>query len=328
MNPVLRPRHCVLALALTTLVLAFGPTAAPAAQPKILVRGNGVAVTQEQLDEAYLNLVATLAAQGRPTPDTLQATLERQLLEKLALTQLLLKRATPEERQRGIEKANKLLAEQKARARSEARFEAQILAAGLSPEKFTEQLQERAICEEVLDRDLDSTLGITPEKVRDFYDQHPADFRRSERVRLRQVVITLRGVKSPAEQADRKALAQRLHDRAAKGEDLEKLARDYSDDPDGRDRGGEYIFPVGQMVPELELAVRLAPTNRVADLVTTPYGFHIFRIEERMPAEPVPFEEVKDPIRVRLELEAKQEALPKYQERLFQEAKVEFVTPP
>lgn len=314
-------------LLLVAVTLTPGSRAWGAAPP--LVKGKGVAVTQEHLDEAFINLSATMATQGRAIPEKERATVERQLMEKLALTQLLLQRATAEDRQKATNKVGRLLDEQRAKARSPARFDAQIRAAGLSPENFQKQLEERAICEEVLDRELRPTLGITPEKVRAFYDEHPEQFRQPERVRLRQVVLTFRqGTESqPAEaaKAQKLNLARRLLDRARKGEDLAALAREYSDDPVGRDRGGEYLFPVDRMVPELELAVRTAPMKQLLDLVTTPFGYHIVEVLEKLPGERVPFDEVADRIRVGLELEATQKALPGYQEKLFQEAKVEFL---
>ena len=305
---------------------------AAAADTDILARGEGVVVRQEQLDEAFINLRATLAAQGRNINEKQRPVLERQLLEKLVLTRLLLNKAGDADRQSASSKVAKLIDEQKSRARSEARFHAQIRAAGLSPETFESQLLERAICEEVLDRELRPQLGVTPEKVRSFYDQNPAEFRRPERVRLQQVVLSAKTASGadlpPAEKAEKRQLAERLLERVRKGEDLGTIASEFSDDPGGRDRKGEYVFPVGRMVQELEVAVLALNTNQVSDIVATPYGFHIVKLLERLPGELAPFDSVSEQIRTRLELEATQALLPKYQQKLFEDSKVEFVTSP
>jgi parvulin-like peptidyl-prolyl isomerase len=302
-----------------------------AGDPIILARGKGVSVTQAQLDEAFVNLRATLAAQGRGIAEAQRATIERQLVEKLALTQLLMARATEADRKKAEEKVVRLIAEQKEKAETQARFDAQVRAAGLNPATFEAQLRERAICEEVLERELAFQLGITPEKVRSYYDQNPGPFRQPERVRLQQIVLSTRHASgaplNDVDKAEKRHLAERLLERLRKGEDIGALAREFSDDPTGRDRNGEYLFPIGRIVPELEVVVVSMPTNKISDIITTPYGFHLVKVLERLPGELVPFDTVSDRIRSRLELEATQNALPDYQQKLFEEAGVEFLLP-
>lgn len=319
---------CVVAV-LVGLSSAFPLRAADA---DVIAKGEGVQVTREQLDEAFINLRAAMAAQGRKIAEAQRPALERQLLEKLVMTQLLLKKATEADRETASNKVAKLVDEQRARARSEARFEAQIRAAGMAPETFHRQLLERGICEEVLDRELRPQLGVSAEKVRAFYDAHPDEFRRPERVRLQQVVITARTPSGaelpPAEKAEKRQVADRLAERIRKGEDLGAIAAEFSDDPGGRDRRGEYVFPVGRMVEELEVALRTLNTNEVSGVIATPYGFHIVKLLERLPGEVAPFDSIAEPLKARLELEATQALLPQYQERLFKEARVEFLTQP
>ena len=295
----------------------------------VLAKGKGFEVTQDQLDEASINLRATLAAQGRSLAENPRVNIERELLEKLVFTQLLLGKATEDDRRQGAEKVATLLDAQKARAGSEARFAAQIRVAGISPDTFEKQLMERAVCEEVLDRELRPQLGVTPEKIRAFFDQNPSEFRQPERVHLRQIVLSTRNPSgtelSDVEKAEKEMLASKILKRLRQGEDMAALARQYSDDPIGRDRDGEYIFPVGRIVPELELVTATIPTNQLSDVVTTPSGYHLVKVLARLPAEPMAFDRVAVQIRMRLELEATQALLPGYQKRLFEEGKVEFL---
>lgn len=88
-------------------------------------------------------------------------------------------------------------------------------------------------------------------------------------------------------------MAEKLSDWLKKGEDLTALARQFSDDPGGRERGGEYVFPVNRMVPELETAIAKMPTNQVSGVIATPYALHLVKVVERLPGELTPFEEVR-----------------------------------
>lgn len=129
------------------------------------------------------------------------------------------------------------------------------------------------------------------------------------------------------ERADKKALAQRIVDRVRKGEELEALARQYSDDAPGRERGGEYIFPIGRMIPEFESAIVSLETNKVSEVIATPNALHVVKVLSRVPSEQVPFEQVEPQIRAGMELEETNKVLPDYQKRLFTEVGVVFTMP-
>lgn len=313
------------------LLLALLPFASTAADSRVLARGKGVEVTQAELDDAFVNLRGAMAAQGRSFSEQQRSVFERQLLEKLLLTKLLMSKANDADKAKAKEKVTKILAEERVRAKSDARFEAQIRAAGLSPATFEAQLLERATCEEVMDRELRPQLGVTPEKIREFYDKNAADFRQPERLRLLQVVLSLRNAGGTAltetEKIEKKNLGTQLVERARKGDDFVALIKQYSDDPAGRERGGEYVFPVGKMVPEFEVAVMGLATNQISDVISTPYAFHIVKPLERLPGEQTPFEKLSDQIKLRLELEATQAKLPEFQKQMFEAAGARFESP-
>jgi hypothetical protein len=75
--------------------------------------------------------------------------------------------------------------------------------------------------------------------------------------------------------------------KAKEGADFAKLAKDYSDDPGSKDKGGECTFPRGQMVPRFEAAAFALKTNEISDIIETPFGYHIIKCYERIPAKKV-----------------------------------------
>jgi peptidyl-prolyl cis-trans isomerase C len=66
-------------------------------------------------------------------------------------------------------------------------------------------------------------------------------------------------------------------------------------------------------------------TNQISDLVATEYGFHIIKVNEKIPANKVEYAKVEKEIKERLELMEIQKQLPDYLEKLKTEAKVEIV---
>ena len=87
---------------------------------------------------------------------------------------------------------------------------------------------------------------------------------------------------------DKRAKAEEILNRAKAGEDFAKLANEFSQDPgnkspQGEPQGGIYKdVPKGRMMPEFEAAaLALEPGQIAPNLVETPYGFHIIKLEKK-----------------------------------------------
>lgn len=84
----------------------------------------------------------------------------------------------------------------------------------------------------------------------------------------------------PAQNAAIKAEAEKLA-ASLKGASLERfgaVARERTQDPGSKDRGGDYgVFPPGQMVPEFDAGIRSVAPGAVSGVVETQFGYHIIR---------------------------------------------------
>ncbi len=86
-------------------------------------------------------------------------------------------------------------------------------------------------------------------------------------------------------EAEAQHLAEAIHARALAGEDLEDLARTYSDGPAGP-RGGQLgVYLTGTMVPDFESAVASVEVGEIAPPVRTPFGWHVPRRDRVREAE-------------------------------------------
>jgi parvulin-like peptidyl-prolyl isomerase len=159
---------------------------------------------------------------------------------------------------------------------------------------------------------------VSDADVEQYYKDHTSDF---DEVRVRHILVSTQ----PKEEADEEAAgkdakdakdkkpaekpkaltkeearkkAQDLLDRIRKGDDFAKLAKENSDDPGSKDKGGEYdFFGRGKMVPEFDKAAFALKPGEVSDLVETQFGFHIIKVEEkRASADPTADQKVHQQI--------------------------------
>ncbi len=327
---------CWIALALPI----FNLQAAPGAQKEIsakagfsnevLAKGKGCEVKRNELDEAFILLKANAAARGQKIPEGDREKIEAQLLDRLVFTQLLLAKSTEADKAKGKEVAEKIITAYKTNAPTEEAFNRQIKAVGLTPEKFHSQMVEQGICEQVLDRELKDTINITDADTKKFYEENSAGFEQPEKVRAAHILISTKDSAtnqdfSPEKKMEKKKLAEKVLQRAKKGEDFGKLAKEFSEDPGSKEAGGEYTFPRGQMVPEFEAAAFSMKTNQISELVETSFGYHIIKLNERFPPQKAEYAEVQKEIKERLQLIEIQKRLPDYLDKLKKEAGVEVL---
>jgi parvulin-like peptidyl-prolyl isomerase len=143
------------------------------------------------------------------------------------------------------------------------------------------------------DLDKNADKLVSDAEVEKYYNDHQADF---EEVRVRHILIGTQPQQPPGPDAAKKGeqpkapskeearkKAEEALAKARKGEDFTALVKQYSDDPGSKDKGGEYTFSHGQMVPEFEQAAFALKPGEISEPIETQFGYHIIKLEERHP---------------------------------------------
>jgi peptidyl-prolyl cis-trans isomerase C len=306
------------------------PSAAPLFADDSLCKGKGVDVRRSQVDESMLQFKANLTARGQVLPEDKRELVESQILDRLVVTQILLNRANEEDRVQAKELARKFVKDTKVQAGSDDAFERQLLAMGFTQRQFEDQIMDRAISEAVVDRELKDKIKITDEQAKKYYDENGKEFEQPEMVRAAHILLSTRDLLSGSDLTeDQKKQKQRqmekILERARKGEDFAALAKEFSEDPDSKDKGGEYTFPRGRMMPAFETAAFSLKTNEVSDIVITPFGFHVIKLYEKIPAQTIAYADAEKKLKDLLALKEVQKGFPDYVEKLKKEANLQYL---
>jgi len=77
-------------------------------------------------------------------------------------------------------------------------------------------------------------------------------------------------------------IAKEVQSKLNKGEDFAAIAKEYSEDPGSKDKGGLYENePAGRWVPEFKEKALSLELNKISEPVETSYGYHIMKVEKR-----------------------------------------------
>jgi parvulin-like peptidyl-prolyl isomerase len=292
----------------------------------VVAKGKGFEIKRSQLDQALVNARENLAASGRQIPPAQLPMLEQQALDSLILVQMVTLKATPEEKAKGKEESDKEFEQFKKSFPDEAAMKRQLEAVGQTLETFHASLTEQITANVILR----AKAAVPEAEVQKFYEDNPSKFEHPERVRASHILLLTMNpeTKEPLTEDQKKAKRKQMDDirkRAVGGEDFAKLAKEFSEDPGSKDKGGEYIFGRGEMDPAFETAAFALKTNEVSEVVTSAYGYHIIKLSEKAPAGKTPFSEAESSIRKYLEGLAIQKMLPDYYIQLKKEAGVEIL---
>lgn len=139
--------------------------------------------------------------------------------------------------------------------------------------------------------------GVTGDDMRRYYDDHIAEYRHEQQVRARQILFRLKEDAAEEEIAKARSEAEKVLAEARKGKDFAELARKYSQDTATAKNGGDLgAFARGQMLEPFSDAAFAMKKGEISDLVETPDGFHIIKVEEIIPEKTTSFEEARSGI--------------------------------
>jgi len=151
---------------------------------------------------------------------------------------------------------------------------------GVTLEEWKVRLEEKLLAEKVIRSTFHAQEKIDEKEALQYYEDHRSSFQIDQKVRARQIVV-----------ADGEEAIQILK-RLKKGETFEKVAREKSLGPEKVQGGDLGYFSPGEKPTEFNHVFNME-VGAISEVIKSPYGYHIFKLEEKIEPRQVPFGEAK-----------------------------------
>jgi peptidyl-prolyl cis-trans isomerase C len=181
---------------------------------------------------------------------------------------------------------------------------------GIDYEKWKADIWENLMIEKLLSREIDRHVSVSAAEIRKYYQSNLAEFEKPEQVRARQIVV-------PTE-----AEAQKVLELLKGQTDFARVARERSTAPEAANGGDLGYFSKGEMPADFNVVFGLS-RGGISGVVKSPYGFHIFKLEEKRPAGRRGLEEVWKDIEGRLRREKQEKKFKQWMKELRSRTKFE-----
>lgn len=153
--------------------------------------------------------------------------------------------------------------------------------------------REQALVFKLRDKVIQPDTSISEEDLVRLYNEEKPGLQ----VRARHILLRLTPDATPAVRDSVTRLAADLQRRAKGGEDFAMLARAFSQDGSAQQGGDLGFFGAGAMVAPFEAAAFALEVGQVSEVVETPFGLHVIKVEER---NQTPLEEIRDGFRANI----------------------------
>jgi len=258
------------------------PAEAPTRQQlldRIVAVVNTEVITQRDLAERIALIEAQLRRQGTPAPP--RDVLERQVLERMIMDRVQVQFA----RETGvrvedlqIDRTVQMIADQNKLTLAD--FRRALERDGVSYDRFREDIRTEILISRLREREVDSKIQIGETDVDNFLQELQGGDAGAQ-FNLSHILVRVPENASPEQVDARLRRAQEALAKARGGADFAQVAVSYSDAPDAL-QGGGMGWRERDRMPELfiDAVLKLQP-GELTDILRSPAGFHILKLNER-----------------------------------------------
>ena len=294
-----------------------------------VARVGDTVIKRRDLDMAVNGFVAQMQQRGQTFNPAMLDRLQLDLLNQLVSRELILQEARAHPTTGLDEKVKTVLDRNLTMAGGEEGLAKALEQNGVTRAQYEKETRDAVMAMETLRIAVEPKTKVTDEEMKSFYQANTNRFVQPEMVRASHILVRV-----PADATDEIKKTKKVQIDAARslvmnGEKFADIASKVSEDPGSAPKGGDLdFFPRGAMVPEFDQVAFKLQTNKVSEVITTQFGYHVLMVTDHKDAKTLSFEEVKPDLEQYLRQRKGNDVAREYVDGLRAKAKVEILLPP
>jgi peptidyl-prolyl cis-trans isomerase C len=286
---------------------------------------NGTQIPRSEVDRKIELIKKRYTEMGTPIPQDQLAGMREKLINSLVEQELLYQESQAQGISVDTAAVDSDFENFKKQFKNEEDYQKQMKDLNYTEDVLKSQIQKTKIIQQLIEKNVMSTISIPDAELKSYYDSHPDEFKRPERARARHILVKVDASATDADKAAARKKIEGIDAQLKKGGDFEKLAAENSDCPSSKNGGDLGFFSRGQMVKPFEEAAFALKPGGISPIVETQFGFHIIKLESKEDATTLTFDQVKEELQQKLKQTKVRDALKSYIESIKNKGKVEIV---
>jgi parvulin-like peptidyl-prolyl isomerase len=194
----------------------------------------------------------------------------------------------------------------------EGAFEKTLDLVGISIADWEKSIEKKLLTNELIHQQVNSKVSVSDKELRDYFDKNHKEFHKKEQVKALHIMVE--------SEEEIREIQKELRN---KQKTFPVLAMEYSLGPEGAKGGNLGYFEAGQMPEEFDDVFKLK-INKVSGIIKTPYGFHLFKVVDKIEERKMDFDESKSRVKKILLQHLQDQAFQKWFLKLKQDSKIEI----
>jgi peptidyl-prolyl cis-trans isomerase SurA len=211
---------------------------------------------------------------------------------------------------------------------TDEQFQAALKSENMTMADLRRNLERQMISQRVQQNEVLAKIGVTTDEARKYYEAHLNEFTTPPTVTLREILILVpgdaKGLNVAADEAA-KAKAETIRARVTTGrESFETVAADVSESPSKANAGLIGPLSVTDISPDLRKLIEGMKPGDVCELIRTPRGYQILKLETISTAQTMTLDQAREQISERVFTDKRRAEFQKYVEKLRAQAIIEW----
>jgi len=253
-------------------------------QTATVVTVNGNKMEKSELDKQLNRIINSAKGQLPPEQiEKIKESMQKQIIEHFITRTLLGEECDKMKITVSDKELEDKLNEYKKRLPQGMTLEAALKQGGVDMKEMNDNIRFSLQVEKMVEKKTKDQPAPTEAAIKEYFETNKKQFDIPEQVHARHILIKSDAKDNETVKNGKKTKMNSLREQLVKDTDFAKLAKENSDCPSGKAKGGDLgTFPRGRMVKAFEDAAFSQKINEIGPVIETRFGYHIIQVLEKI----------------------------------------------